>query len=67
MVRRSGVLNVPISDDLPVYAELKLRSTKPPTQYMTVRSFKNYKPNYFADIAGKAHNLLSTVSSMAKM
>ena len=67
MVHHSGVLNVPISDDLPVHAELKLRSTKPPTQYITVRSFKNYKPNYFSDLAGKAQNPLSTVCLMAKM
>ena len=39
MVRRSGVLNVPISDHLPVYAEFKLRTIKPFTQYETVRSF----------------------------
>ena len=53
MVRRSGcsgVVNVPVCDDLPAHAELKLRSPKPPTQYITVRSCKNYKPNYFADL-----------------
>ena len=60
IVRHSGVLNVPISDHLPVYAELKLKSTKPSTQYITVRSFTNYTPiSFVVDLAGKADIFLS--------
>ena len=60
IVRHSGVLNVPISDHLPVYAELKLKSIKPSTQYITARSFTNYTPiSFVADLAGKADIFLS--------
>ena len=60
IVRHSGILNVPISDHLPVYVELKLKSTKPSTQYIRVRSFTNYTPiSFVADPAGKADIYLS--------
>ena len=37
----SGVLNIPISDHLPIYALLKLKSPKTPSSHITVRSYKN--------------------------
>ena len=60
-VRRSGVLNTTISDHLPVYVELKLKSPKPSPYYITVRSYKNYSPSLFiADLASnQSHSLLS--------
>ncbi|CAB3993932.1 Hypothetical predicted protein [Paramuricea clavata] len=60
IVYRSGVLLTSISDHLLVYAELKIKSPKQPSQYITARSFKNYVPNYFAaDLADKSDCLLS--------
>ena len=60
-VRRSGVLNTTISDQLPVYVELKLKSPKPSPYYITVRGYKNYSPSLFiADLASnQSHSLLS--------
>ena len=60
LVRSSGVINAPISDHLPIYVELKLKSPKPSPYYITVRSYKNYTPRLFtADLAHSSHKLLS--------
>ena len=40
-VRKSGVINNPISDHLPVYVVLKLKSPKISPHYVAVRSYKN--------------------------
>jgi hypothetical protein len=59
-VRRSGVLNTTISDHLPVYVELKLKSPKIIPHYINVRSYKNYSPSLFiTDLASKSRNLIS--------
>ena len=63
LVRDSGVLNTSISDHLPVYVTLKLKSTKPLPSYITVRSYKNYNADLFAaDLASKSDRLLSIFS-----
>ena len=60
LVRNSGVINAPISDHLPVFAELKVKPPKPTLHYISTRSFKNYEPDAFAfDLAAKADDLLS--------
>lgn len=60
LVRRSGVLNTTISDHLPVYVELKLKSPRYPHHYITVRSYKNYSPSLFIiDLASNSHSLLT--------
>jgi hypothetical protein len=59
-VRNIGVLNVQISDHLPVYVELKLKSPKPQPCYITVRSYKNYSSELFTtDLACTSNRLLS--------
>ncbi|CAB4041029.1 Hypothetical predicted protein [Paramuricea clavata] len=61
--RDSGVLNCTVSDHLPVYVTLKLKSTKPPPTHITVRSYRNYDPELFAaDLASKSERLLSVFS-----
>ena len=60
LIRNSGVLATPISDHLPVYVSLKMKTTKPQPSYITVRSYENYVPNVFtANLAAKSDNLLS--------
>ena len=60
LVRRSGVLDTTISDHLPVYVELKLKSPKCHPYYVTVRSYKNYLANLFiTDLANNSASLLS--------
>ena len=46
-VRKSGAINFPISDHLPVYVVLKLKSPKIFPHYITVRSYKNYDTENF--------------------
>ena len=59
-VRRSGVINVPISDHLPVYVELEVKPPKPSPQYISVRSYRNYDPELFTvDLALHSDPLLS--------
>ncbi|CAB3981754.1 Hypothetical predicted protein [Paramuricea clavata] len=60
LVCDSGVIDTAISDHLPVFATLKLRLPKPPSRFITVRSFKNYDPSLFsAALASNSSNLLS--------
>ena len=60
LARRSGVLDTTISDHLPVYVELKLKSPKCHPYYVTVRSYKNYLANLFiTDLANNSASLLS--------
>ena len=59
-VRRGGIIINPISDHLPVFVELKLKSPKPSPHYISVRSYKNYDPNLFIiDLALHSDSLLS--------
>ena len=63
LVRNSGVLNIPISDHLPVFATRKLKPPKKPPCYITVRSFKHYDPSSFTyDLAANSDRLLSPFS-----
>ena len=65
LVRQSGVINISVSDHLPVYVELKLKSPKPIPQYVTLRSFKNFSPSLFTeDLASNCHSLLCLMSMM---
>ena len=60
LVRKSGVLNNPISDHLLVYAILKLRPPKKVSFVVTVRSYKHYNPSSFSsDLASNSNRLLS--------
>lgn len=60
LVRSSGVINMPISDHLPVYAELKVKIPKPLPYTISTRSYKNYNSNLFSsDLASNADDLLS--------
>lgn len=60
LVRRSGVINLPISDHLPVFVELKLKLPKATQQSITTRSHKNYCTSLFTtDLARKANRLLT--------
>ena len=45
LVWSSGVINAPISDHLPVFAERKVKPPKPTPYYILTRSFKSYDPN----------------------
>ena len=59
-VRRSGVINVPVSDHLPAYVELKVKSPKPSPQYISARRYTNFDPELFtADVALYSDSLLS--------
>ena len=63
-VRKSGVINNPISDHLPVYVVLKLKSPKISSHYVTVRSYKNYDPDKFtSDLASHSDSLLSVFAA----
>ena len=63
LVRNSGVLNIPISDHLPVFATLKLKPPKKPPCYVAVRSSKHYDPSSFTyDLAANSDRLLSIFS-----
>lgn len=63
LVRDSGVLPIPISDHLPVFIVVKLKITKAPPCYITVRSYKNYVPSLFtADLASNSDRLLTIFS-----
>ena len=65
LVRQSGVINISVSDHLPVYVELKLKSPKPIPQHVTLRSFKNFSPSLFTeDLASNCHSLLCLMSMM---
>lgn len=69
LVHESGVMNLPISDHLPVYTVLKLKLPKPPPQLVLTRSYKNYDAGRFsAQLASRSHELVpiffdSSVSS----
>ena len=59
-VRRGGTIINPISDHLPVFVELKLKSPKPSPHYISARSYKNYDPDLFIiDLALHSDSLLS--------
>lgn len=61
LVLTSGVLNIPISDHLPIYAVLNLKSSKPKPSYIKVRSYKNYQPSAFiADLTANSERLLAS-------
>ena len=63
-VRKSGVINNPIRDHLPVYVVLKLKSPKISPHYVTVRSYKNYDPeNFTFDLASHSDSLLSVFAA----
>ena len=63
-VRKSGVINNPISDHLPVYIVLKLKSPKISPHYVAVRSYKNYDPeNFTFDLASHSDSLLSVFAA----
>ena len=49
-VRKSGAINNPISDQLPVYVELKLKTPEISIKYLSVRSYKNYDHKYSGPI-----------------
>ena len=58
-VLRCGTINNPISDHLPVFVELKLKSSKLSPQFISVRSYKNYDPDLFiTDLASLSDSLL---------
>ena len=58
-VLRCGTINNPISDHLPVFVELKLKSPKLSPQFISVRSYKNYDPDLFiTDLASRWDSLL---------
>ena len=60
LVRKSGVINAPISDHLPVFVELKLKPPKMTQKSISIRSYKNYSPCLFTtDLACKADRLLT--------
>ena len=60
----SGVINDPISDHLPVYVVLKLKSPKISPHYVSVRSYKNYDPeNFTFDLASHSDSLLSVFAA----
>lgn len=64
-VRKVGVINFPISDHLPVYAVLNLKSPKISPHYITVRSYKNYDPeNFTFDLASHSDSLLSVFAAL---
>ena len=63
-VRKSGVINNPIRDHLPVYVVLKLKSPKISPHYVSVRSYKNYDPeNFTFDLASHSDSLLSVFAA----
>ena len=63
-VRKSGVINNPISNHLPVYVVLKLKSPKISPHYVTVCSYKNYDPeNFTFDLASHSDSLLSVFAA----
>ena len=63
-VRRCGTTNNPISDHLPVFAEIKLKSPKLSSQYISVRSYKNYDPDLFiTDLPSHSDSLLPLFAS----
>ena len=58
-VLKCGTINNPISDHLPVFVELKLKSPKLSPQFISVRSYKNYDPDLFiTDLASRSDSLL---------
>ena len=58
-VLRCGTINNPISDHLPVFVELRLKSPKLSPQFISVRSYKNYDPDLFiTDLASRLDSLL---------
>ena len=61
MVVDSGIIETCISDHLPVYALLKLKTEKAPPTYITTRSYRNYDPDLFTiDLASNLDRLVST-------
>ena len=59
-VRKSGIINLSISDHMAVFVELKVKAQTPPPYYISVRSYKNYSPTMFSgDLAANSTRLLS--------
>ena len=63
LVDESGVMDTIISDHLPVYEALNMKLPKPPPQYITTRSYKDYDGERFtAHLASRSQELISIFS-----
>ena len=60
LVNESGVMDIIISDHLPVYAVLNIKLPKPAPQYILTRSYKDYDGERFtAHLASRSEELIS--------
>ncbi|XP_046841919.1 uncharacterized protein LOC124436037 [Xenia sp. Carnegie-2017] len=60
LVRKSGIINLSISDHMAVFVELKVKAPIPPPYYISVRTYKKYSPTMFSgDLAANSTRLLS--------
>lgn len=64
LINTHGVIQKSISDHLPVFAMINLKSPKPKPCFLTTRSFKRYDPVAFAqDMSAQENYMFYSVSS----